>query len=132
MDAVMEETAEIKSVKVTRRVAKPLDRVWAALMQPTGAEPLLGKGGRLGQKGDDWVSTDGPCGVTRTFHPMEQIRFSWHEEDGAPRTLVDLQFREVNGETELDLTHELLEGGYSADQLTQRWETALQQLDDQA
>lgn len=132
MDAVMEETAEIKSVQVTRRVAKPLERVWAAMMQPTGAEPLLGKGGQLGSKGDDWVSADGPHGVTRTFHPMEQIRFSWHESDGAPRTLVDLQLREVDGETQLDLTHELLEGGYSPDQLTERWELALQQLDDQA
>ena len=132
MDAVMEETAEIKSVKVTRRVAKPLEKVWAALMQPEGAEPLLGKGGQLGQKGADWVSTDGPCGVTRTFHPMEQIRFSWHAEDGAPRTLVDLKMKAVDGETELDLTQELFEGGYSPDQLTERWETALQQLDEQA
>lgn len=132
MDAVMEETAEIKSVKVTRRVAKPLEKVWAALMQPHGAEPLLGRGGQLGSKGDDWASTDGPCGVTRTFHPMEQIRFSWHETDGAPRSLVDLQMRAVDGETELDLTHELLEGGYRADELAERWEEALRQLDEQA
>lgn len=132
MDAVLEETAEIKSVRVTRRVAKPLAKVWAAMMQPTGAEPLLGKGGQLGQKGDDWVSSEGPHGVTRTFHPMEQIRFSWHQQDGAPRTLVDLQMREVDGNTELDLSHELLEGGYDEAPLIERWEAALQHLDDQA
>ena len=44
MDAVVEDTAETKSVRVTRRVAKPLDRVWDALMKQGGAEPLLGKG----------------------------------------------------------------------------------------
>lgn len=131
MDAVVEET-ETTSVRVTRRVAKPLDKVWDALMKPTGAEPLLGKGGQLGQKGDDWVSDDGPCGVTRTFHPKEQIRFSWHAEDGAPRSLVDLRMKDVGGETELDLTHELLEDTYAPGPLTERWEAALQKLDEQA
>ncbi len=132
MDAVVEDTAETKSVRVTRRVAKPLDKVWDALMKQGGAEPLLGKGGRLGQKGDDWVFTDGPCGVTRTFHPKEQIRFSWHAEDGAPRSLVDLKMKDLGGETELDLTHELPEDGYAPESLTERWEAALQQLDEQA
>ncbi|MBB1483200.1 SRPBCC domain-containing protein [Tessaracoccus sp. MC1865] len=132
MDAVVEETAETKSVKVTHKVAKPLEKVWAALMQPNGQEPLLGKGGQLGSKGVDWASTDGPHGVTRSFHPMEQIRFSWHEAEGAPRSLVDLQMKPVDGGTELHLTHELIEDGYAPESLTERWETALRKLDDQA
>ncbi|GAA4894685.1 hypothetical protein GCM10025789_10010 [Tessaracoccus lubricantis] len=132
MNTVVEETAETKSVRVTRRVAKPLEKVWAALMQPHGQEALLGKGGQLGSKGVDWASTDGPHGVTRSFHPMEQIRFSWHEAEGSPRSLVDLKMRPVEGGTELDLTHELLEDGYTPDSLSERWEAALQRLDDQA
>ena len=84
----MEETTEEKSVRVTRVVARPLDSVWEVLMKPHGAEALLGEGGQLGSKGEDWRAADGTYGVTRSFHPKEQIRFSWHASDGAPRTLV--------------------------------------------
>lgn len=69
---------------VSLTVAKPLADVWSALMTPDGNSALLGDGGRLGSKGDDWRSTTGAYGVTRSFHPMEQIRFSWHADADAP------------------------------------------------
>ena len=125
MNTVAEETVDSKSVRVTRVVAKPLREVWAALMQPGGAEPLLGEGGALGSKGDNWESNEGPYGVTRSFHPMEQVRFSWHESQGSPRTLVELDFAEVDGGTKLELIHDFLPDDANRDALSARWQKAL-------
>ena len=97
MEATMEETGETTGLEVSLTVHKQLRDVWAALMTPEGNEALLGEGGRLGSKGDDWRSADGAYGVTRSFHPMEQIRFSWHADDDAPRTVVDLQLHDEDG-----------------------------------
>lgn len=132
MDTVSEDLAEEKSVKVTRRVARPLDSVWGALMKPHGAAALLGEGGELGNKGEDWRSADGTYGVTRSFHPKEQIRFSWHASEGAPRTLVDLHLRDHGSETELELVHEHLPDDANVDDLTRRWEDALDRIDESA
>ena len=78
------------TVVVNREVSYPLKSVWNVLMTAAGMEALLGEGGRLGDKGDRWQAQDGTYGVTRSFHPLEQIRFSWHRGEDAPRTLVDL------------------------------------------
>ena len=86
METVAEGLTDSKTVRVTRKVARPLNQVWGALMKPHGAAALLGEGGELGNKGEDWRSANGTYGVTRSFHPLEQIRFSWHASEGAPRT----------------------------------------------
>ncbi|MHA6513567.1 SRPBCC family protein [Tessaracoccus sp. Z1128] len=125
----MEETTEPRSVKVTRVVARPLESVWAVLMKPHGAEALLGAGGQLGNKGEDWRAADGTYGVTRSFHPKEQIRFSWHASDGAPRTVVDLHMRPSGDQTELELIHDHLPEDVDADALEHRWESALERIE---
>ncbi|HHV21989.1 MAG TPA: SRPBCC domain-containing protein [Propionibacterium sp.] len=128
-----EDTALIDSVRVTRTLPQPLNDVWAALMTPEGVVALLGEGGELGNKGDGWQATDGTYGVTRTFHPMEQIRFSWHADADAPATLVDLHMRagDDNG-TVLELVHENLPEDADREALTQRWDTALTRIAEQA
>lgn len=128
----MEETTEPRSVKVTRVVDHPLDSVWAVLMKPHGAEALLGEGGNLGNKGEDWRAADGTYGVTRSFHPKEQIRFSWHASDGAPRTLVDLHMRPIGAATELELVHDHLPQDADTDALAQRWRSALERIESAA
>lgn len=133
MDTVTEDLTEYQSVKVTRVVPRSLKDVWDALMQPQGAEALLGEGGRLANKGEDWRAADGTYGVTRSFHPLEQIRFSWHESEGAPRTLVDLHLREADeGSTELELVHEHLPADANTDALTRRWEEVLERIENDA
>ena len=124
----MEETTEEKSVRVTRVVARPLDSVWEVLMKPHGAEALLGEGGQLGSKGEDWRAVDGTYGVTRSFHPKEQIRFSWHAEEDAPRTVVDLQLSGDAASTRLDLAHEHLPEDADVDALAARWQAALEAI----
>ena len=91
-------------VSVSRVLAHPVSSVWGALMAPHGAEALLGEGGELGGKGSSWHAADGTFGVTRSFHPQEQIRFSWHAGTDAPATLVDVHLRPAgDGNTELEI-----------------------------
>jgi len=125
--SVVEET-ETSSVTVSLVVERPLDEVWEALMKPHGAEALLGEGGQLGQKGEHWAATDGTYGVTRSFHPKEQIRFSWHAEEDAPRTVVDLQLSGDAASTRLDLAHEHLPEDADVDALAARWQAALEAI----
>lgn len=125
--SVVEET-ETPSVAVSLVVERPLGEVWDALMKPHGAEALLGEGGQLGQKGEDWRAVDGTYGVTRSFHPLEQIRFSWHADEDAPRTLVDLRLSGDGAATRLDLSHEHLPADADVDALTARWQSALEAI----
>lgn len=128
MDTVAEETTEPRTLRVTRVVDHPIDAVWDVLMQPEGSAALLGEGGALGNKGEDWRANDGTYGITRSFHPKEQIRFSWHASEGAPRTLVDLRIRPADEGTELELNHENLPDDADHDALAQRWESALDRI----
>lgn len=129
-DMVSEAPAEKADfVRVTRVLEHPVEQVWGALMAPHGAEALLGAGGELGNKGTSWRASDGTFGVTRSFHPLEQIRFSWHAHDEAPASLVDVHLRPSDGQTQLEIVHEHLGSGDDHDQLSARWEAALDRLD---
>lgn len=116
-------------VEVSRVVSQPLDDVWAALMAPRGAEALLGEGGALGGKGEHWRASDGSHGVARSFHPLEQIRFSWHADEDAPATLVDLHLAQADdGGTLVTLVHDHLPADADRDALRRHWEDALGRL----
>lgn len=132
-EPVQEETSETGSVRVTRVVKQPVKAVWDVLMTPAGEAALLGEGGELGNKGDSWKAVDGTCGVTRSFHPLEQIRFSWHENEDAPATLVDFQLHKVDdSSTELSLEHLNLPAGSDYAKLKKRWDDTLQRIDEDA
>ena len=123
-----EAVSETRSVAVTRVAHAQLEAVWRALMAPAGAQALLGAGGQLGNKGESWKAEDGTYGITRSFHPKEQIRFSWHATEGAPATLVDLRMRAVDDGTELTLVHSNLPEDADLEALRARWETTLEAL----
>ncbi|MDO5682117.1 MAG: SRPBCC domain-containing protein [Propionibacteriaceae bacterium] len=128
-----EDSTLTDSVRVTRTLTKPIDTVWAALMTDAGASALLGEGGELGNKGDGWQAADGTYGVTRSFHPLEQIRFSWHADADAPATLVDLSMKAVDdNSTLLELVHENLPEDADRDYLTEKWDSALTRIEEQA
>lgn len=115
-------------VEVVRHVTRPVGEVWARLTTKEGIEAFLGEGASLGAKGDPWHATDGTRGVTRSYHPEEQIRVSWHADDDAPATLVDLQMKTEGDGTLLTLRHEHLDASADRAALQQRWEAALQRL----
>lgn len=123
-----EAVSETRSVAVTRVAPTQLEAVWRTLMTPAGAQILLGAGGQLGNKGEAWKADDGTYGITRSFHPKEQIRFSWHASEGAPTTRVDLRMRSVEGGTELTIVHDRLPEDADLEALRTRWETTLENL----
>lgn len=117
------------TVKVSRLVSRSVKDVWKLLVTREGAEALLGSGGELGDKGDSWHAVDGTFGVIRSYHPLEQIRFSWHAADEAPKTIVDVRLREAgDAETTLEIVHEHIPSYFDAGKLSRRWETALEKL----
>lgn len=127
----VEETTD--TVTVRRTVAHPVKSVWNVLMEPDGASALLGEGGELGNKGSSWRAHDGTYGVTRSFHPLEQIRFSWHAAEDAPATLVDLHMRALDDDTtELEIVHDHLPAEADREWLTQHWTDALIRIDEKA
>lgn len=125
-ESVPEAHAEVLDVvRVTRTVPAPLVRVWEHLISPSGTEALLGAGAVLGSKGESWHSAAGPRGVVRSFHPLQQVRVSWHADEDGPATLVDLQLVDEGQSTRIDLVHEHLT---DTDGLHDHWSSALDQF----
>lgn len=115
------EEAESRAVHTTRTMPAPVGQVWQHLISAEGTQALLGPGAQLGSKGESWRSDEGPHGVVRSYHPLEQLRVSWHADDEAPASLVDLRLAPEGAGTRIDLVHE------HADDpgLQARWDDAL-------
>ena len=109
MSETMEQT-DAHSVEVTRTIASPLIHVWETLVSPQGAEAILGRGALLGSKGDSWQTDDGHRGAVRSFHPMEQLRVTWHETADAPRSIVEIDVEAEGERTKLSLRHDRVRG----------------------
>lgn len=116
---------QVPSARVSRTITAPIAQVWDRILSPAGARALLGPGARFAGKGEPWRSKDGPSGVLRSFHPQEQLRWSWHETPDAPATLVELDLQPEDAGTRLDLQHHGVEdrSAYEA-----RWAAALDRL----
>ena len=112
-------------IEVSRVVPLSIDKVWQLLTTSAGAEALLGEGAQLGTKGEPWHSLDGSHGVVRSYHPMEQMRLTWHADEHAPATLVDLRLTPEGSQTRLDLRHERLDDAALGQGLPQHWDEAL-------
>ncbi len=116
------------TIEVSRVVPHPINKVWQFLTTSAGAEALLGSGAHLGTKGEPWHSADGTHGVVRSYHPMQQVRLSWHADEHAPATTVDLQLTSVGEGTRLDLRHEHIPDVALSQSLQQHWEDTLSLL----
>lgn len=116
------------TVLVSRVVSCTPKDFWKALVSREGTDSLMGEGAVLGAKGESWRAADGTYGVVRTYHPNEQVRFSWHASDGAPSTLVDLRLIPSDEGTRLELHHEHVPATADVEALTQRWDGVLARL----
>jgi uncharacterized protein YndB with AHSA1/START domain len=116
------------TVTVSRSVSQPIKEIWKLLVTREGAEALLGAGGELGDKGDSWHAADGTYGVIRSFHPLEQIRFSWHAAEEAPKTIVEVDLSALEDGTMVEIRHEHIPTYFDANALTLKWEHALEKL----
>jgi uncharacterized protein YndB with AHSA1/START domain len=124
---VVEEDGVADTVEVNALLSHDIDHVWKVLTTNDGAAALLGQGAQLGSKGEHWRAADGTHGVWRSYHPMEQIRVSWHASEDAPRSLVDLHLERAGEQTAVSVRHEHVAG--DRDALAQRWATALERID---
>lgn len=116
------------TVTVSRSVSQPVKEVWKLLVTREGAEALLGVGGELGDKGDSWHAADGTFGVVRSYHPLEQIRFSWHPAEETPPTIVEVDLSVEEAGTRLEITHQHIPTYFDTAALARRWEAALDRL----
>ena len=114
-----------QTVRVTRRVEASVADVWEHLVTPAGTSALLGAGAELGTKGESWHSSEGPHGVLRSYHPLEQVRVSWHADDDGPASLVDLHLIPDGEATRVDIVHERLTANDPHPDLQGHWERAL-------
>ncbi|HRA75548.1 MAG TPA: SRPBCC domain-containing protein [Propionicimonas sp.] len=117
------------TVTISRLVSSSPKHLWKFLVTREGAEALLGSGGELGDKGDSWHSADGTYGVIRSYHPLEQVRFSWHAAEDAPKTIVDVHLRpEGADETTIEVVHSGIPRYFDVAAISRRWEAALDAL----
>jgi uncharacterized protein YndB with AHSA1/START domain len=124
-DAPTDQAPGASVIEVSRVVPQSIEKVWQLLTTSAGAEALLGKGAQLGTKGEPWRSADGSHGVVRSYHPMEQVRLTWHADQNAAATLVDLKLSTEGEGTRLGLRHERIHDAALGQSLPQRWQEAL-------
>ncbi len=120
------------AVTASRAVAAPLTRVWEVLVSPTGSQALLGEGAVLGAKGEPYHCGDGTYGVVRSYHPLEQLRVSWHATPDDPPTIVEVDLRTDGDGTVLDLSQTHLHDGLDLAALEERWAGGLSAVADAA
>lgn len=123
----VEQTEESAAVAVSRTIAAPPLHVWEVLVSPAGAESLLGPGASIGTKGQSWRSDEGPLGVVRSLHPLEQLRVTWHAAPEEPSSIVEIDLAADGDGTRLDLRQTPVAG--DADAHEQRWDAALGRLE---
>ncbi|MCL2785455.1 MAG: hypothetical protein FWD55_08510 [Propionibacteriaceae bacterium] len=131
-EQVTDSQASVTTV-VSRVVSYPVKTVWGGLWTRDGQTALLGQGAALGDKGDTWRAEDGTWGVTRSFHPLEQIRFSWHEDDDSPKTWVEVTLTELSStETKIQISHDHSNADFDVAKITSHWKDVLARIDSDA
>jgi uncharacterized protein YndB with AHSA1/START domain len=115
-------------VRVTASVSAPVAHVWEVLISPIGASALLGQGVVLGAKGEPYHAADGAYGVVRSFHPLEQLRVSWHESPDGPPSLLEIGLVPDGQGTAVSLVHSHLQNPAVMPELDRLWRVRLQAL----
>ncbi len=95
-----------QNVHVYLSLPAPVGAVWDALVSPKGTAVWLGEGAVLGGKGQSYHCADGTWGVVRSFHPLEQLRLSWHQQEAAEPTLIEIDVAVEGAGTLLRLWHD--------------------------
>ena len=115
-------------VDIARTVGQPVGAVWQALISPQGTGIWLGEGAMLGGKGESYHCTDGSTGVVRSYHPLEQLRVSWHADDYAPATLIEVDLVPDGDSTTVRVQHDGISDAGQRAALESRWSARLDDL----
>ncbi|HTV74981.1 MAG TPA: SRPBCC domain-containing protein [Candidatus Acidoferrales bacterium] len=142
------QTTTPPSLVLRRRYKAPRERVYAAWTTPAIAEKFLGPGEtraseiemdpRVGgsyritmfhSEGEPYIAT----GIYREVRPPARLSMTWRWLEDNPadehETLLTLDFNDVDGETELVLTHERFASTESRDNHERGWLAILDQLE---
>jgi uncharacterized protein YndB with AHSA1/START domain len=114
-------------VHVRLTVNSPVGAVWRALVSAEGTALWLGEGAVLGDKGQSYHCADGSAGVVRSFHPLEQLRLSWHADADSEPSLIEVDVTPEEDRTRLRLWHDGVPAERRA-QMRDRWQQALEAL----
>jgi uncharacterized protein YndB with AHSA1/START domain len=95
-----------QNVHVHRVLPASVGAVWEALVGPKGTAAWLGEGAVLGDKGQSYHCADGTAGVVRSFHPLEQLRLSWHQDVEVEPSLIEVDLAVEGSGTSLRLWHD--------------------------
>jgi uncharacterized protein YndB with AHSA1/START domain len=115
------------TIRLSRTVPQMSGTVWHALVSPAGTGVWLGKGAELGGKGERYACDDGSTGVVRSYHPLEQLRLSWHATATAEASLVELDLTPLADGTQIRLWHENVPPEL-ADGIRAQWELRMDAL----
>jgi uncharacterized protein YndB with AHSA1/START domain len=78
-------------------------------------------------------SEHGSSGTFETFHPPRRLSMSWSwEREPGSRSHIDVQFREIDGGTEVTFTHSRLPDDASRDSHEEGWNGAFDKLEERA
>ena len=107
MASLKEMRNRINSVKATQKITKAMQMVAAAKLK----------------RATDQAESARPY-AARMAAVIANLA-SGIESEGAPRTLVEVDFKEVDEGTQIDLIHDFLPEGADRDALSARWQKAL-------
>jgi len=99
-------TEHDQNVQVHLSLPASVGAVWEALVSPEGTATWLGEGAVLGDKGQSYHCADGTAGVVRSFHPLEQLRLSWHQQVDVEPSLIEVDLAVEGAGTSLRLWHD--------------------------
>ena len=121
---------EVAAVVVSRTLLLPGENRLGSPHDDRRLRSLLGPGAQLGSKGESWRSHDGREGVVRSFHPLEQIRFTWRLRESAHPTMVDVRLVPADDQaTEFRIEHSKLPPHADRAWLSDRWEAAIDRIE---
>jgi uncharacterized protein YndB with AHSA1/START domain len=114
-----------QNTHIQLRLDASVGTVWQALIDPAGTAIWLGEGAVLGDKGQSYHCADGTAGVVRSFHPLEQLRLSWHSGSDQEPSLIEVDLSVEGLGTRLRLWHDGLPAR-ERPQMLARWQERLE------
>jgi uncharacterized protein YndB with AHSA1/START domain len=132
-DGIVTEVGDgLFDLRFERRIARPIEKVWAALTTPERLEDWLAAAKldlRLGGAIELTWATPGDSlkSTILAFDPPRVFAFGWPEPDGAPDSIVRFELSEAPGGCRLVLTNTLLRTEYLLS-VAAGWHAHLNQL----